>query len=85
MSYKIVKTDKSEIFFEGGTSVHSGTSVHDSHSVIERIRKDNKWFYRILKNRYGKTTDGYIENDGSVALTKLISYLRKQKLEKLLS
>ena len=79
MSYKIVKTDNSEIFLE------NGTTVQNSYSVIERTRKDNKWFYRILKNRYGNTTNGYIENDGSIALTKLLSYLRKQKLEKLLS
>jgi len=79
MSYKIVKTDNSEIFLE------NGTTVYNSNSVIEKTRKDNKWFYRILKNRYGETTSGYIENIDSIALTKLISYLRKQKLEKLLS
>lgn len=66
MNYKIVKTNNSEIFLE------NGTTVYNSYSVIERTRKDNKWFYRILKNRYGDRTDGYIEYDGSVALTKLV-------------
>lgn len=85
MSYIIIKTDNSEIFFENGKQKTYGASIYNSNAVIERIRKDNKWFYKILKNRYGDRTDGYIEYDGSVVLTKLISYLRKQKLEKLLS